>query len=72
MCGYCTFLFHLSFARSRRGVDVPSALEVDVFFHSDEVWCKLPHILSVVYYADHRVATGEKIPVREGEVEKHK
>lgn len=57
-----TFPFRLSFARPRGGVDVPGALEVDVFLHSDEVGRKLPHVLAVVYDADHRVAAGEKVP----------
>lgn len=63
MCVHCTFLCHLSFPWSRGSVDVPRALEVDVFLHSDEVGRKLPHILSVIDYADHRVTTREKIPV---------
>lgn len=64
MRGYCTFSFHLSFPWTGGSIDVTGALEVDVFFHSDEVGCKLPHILSVIDDADHRVATREKIPVR--------
>lgn len=64
MCGHCTFSFRLSFPWTGGSIDVPGALEVDVFFHSDEVGCKLPHILSVIDDADHRVATREKIPVR--------
>lgn len=61
-----TFPFRLSFARPRGGVDVPGALEVDVFLHSDEVGRKLPHVLAVVYDADHRVAAGEKVPAERG------
>lgn len=57
-----TFPFRLSFARPGGGVDVPGALEVDVFLHSDEVRRKLPHVLAVVYNADHGVAAGEEVP----------
>lgn len=60
---YLTFLGHLSFPRSGGSVDVPCALEVDVFLHSDEVRCKLPHVLSVVDDAHHGVPTREKVPV---------
>lgn len=57
-----TFPFCLSFSRPGGSVDVPGALEVDVFLHSDEVGRKLPHVLAVVYNADHRVAAGEEVP----------
>lgn len=65
---YRTFPFRLSFSRPRGGVDVPGALEVDVFLHSDEVGRKLPHVLAVVYNADHGVAAGEEVSAERGGV----
>lgn len=62
--GHRTFSFCLSFPRSGGCIDVPGTLEVDIFLHSNEVGCKLPHILSVIDDADHRVSAREEIPVR--------
>lgn len=64
MCALCTFPGHLSLPWSWRSVDVPCALEIGVFLHSDEVRCKLPHILAVVNDAHHWVTAREEIPVQ--------
>ena len=64
MCESVTFPGHLRFPRSGGSIDIPCALEVDVFLHSDEVWCELPHVLSVIDYAHHGIPTWEKVPVR--------
>jgi hypothetical protein len=42
-------------------MDVPNALEVDVFLHGYQVGGELPDVFSVVDDANHGVSTGKEI-----------